>query len=60
MAVKPGYRQTEIGVVPMQWEVKPLTEITEKIIVGIASAATHAYRAIGVPMFRNQMSKQAS
>ena len=60
MAVKPGYRQTEIGVVPMQWEVKPLTEIAEKIIVGIASAAAHAYRAIGLPMFRNQMSKQAS
>lgn len=54
MVVKPGYKQTEIGIVPMQWEVKPLAEIAEKIMVGIASAATHAYRAKGVPMFRNQ------
>ncbi|MFC3943541.1 restriction endonuclease subunit S [Pseudomonas gingeri NCPPB 3146 = LMG 5327] len=54
MAVKPGYKQTEIGVVPTEWEVKPLMEISEKIMVGIASAATHAYRVKGVPMFRNQ------
>ena len=25
--VKPGYRQTEAGVIPEDWEVKPLGEI---------------------------------
>ncbi|WP_185057458.1 restriction endonuclease subunit S [Pseudomonas chlororaphis] len=49
-----GYKQAEIGTIPTDWEVKPLAEITEKIMVGIASAATHAYRVKGVPMFRNQ------
>ncbi len=54
MAVKPGYKQTEVAVIPTEWEVKPLAEISERIMVGIASAATHAYRVKGVPMFRNQ------
>ena len=54
MEVKPGYKRTEVGVIPEEWEVKPLAAIADKIMVGIASAATHAYRAKGVPMFRNQ------
>jgi type I restriction enzyme, S subunit len=28
MDVKPGYKQTEVGVVPEDWEVKPLSEVT--------------------------------
>ena len=54
MKIKPGYKQTEVGVIPEDWEVKALASLTERIMVGIASAATHAYRAKGVPMFRNQ------
>lgn len=54
MGVKRGYKQTEAGMIPEEWEVKPLHELAEKIMVGIASAATHAYRDRGVVMFRNQ------
>ena len=54
MEVKPGYKQTEVGAIPVDWDVKPLADIADKIMVGIASAATHAYRVTGVPMFRNQ------
>jgi type I restriction enzyme S subunit len=54
MEVKPDYKQTEVGVIPEEWMVKPLAAIADRIMVGIASAATHAYRAKGVPMFRNQ------
>lgn len=54
MESKPGYKRTEVGVVPEDWEVKPLWTLSEKIMVGIASAATHAYRDRGVVMFRNQ------
>ncbi|PUE08876.1 hypothetical protein B9Z51_08030 [Limnohabitans sp. T6-5] len=36
------------------WQVATLSSLAEKIMVGIASAATHAYRAKGIPMFRNQ------
>ena len=27
MEVKPGYKQTEVGVIPNEWEVMPLGEI---------------------------------
>lgn len=54
MEVKPGYKHTEVGVIPEEWDVKPLAAIADRIMVGIASAATHAYRTNGVPMFRNQ------
>ena len=54
MEVKPDYKQTEVGVIPEDWEIKPLHTLADKIMVGIASAATHAYRKQGVVMFRNQ------
>ena len=42
--VKSGYRQTEVGMIPEDRDVKPLHALADKIMVGIASAATHAYR----------------
>lgn len=49
-----GYKQTEVGVIPEDWEVKHLDALADKIMVGIASAATHAYRDRGIVLFRNQ------
>lgn len=40
------------------WKFFPLAAVAEKIMVGIASAATHAYRETGVPMLRNQNIKE--
>jgi restriction endonuclease S subunit len=54
MEVRLGYKLTEVGNIPVEWPVMRLKAITDKIMVGIASAATHAYRENGVPMFRNQ------
>jgi type I restriction enzyme S subunit len=54
MELKLGYKQTEVGVIPEDWDVRPLSNISLKIMVGIASAATHAYRLSGIPMIRNQ------
>ena len=54
MDLRPGYKHTEVGVIPEGWDLKSLASLSERIMVGIASAATHAYRAKGVPMFRNQ------
>lgn len=42
------------GGIPSGWSMVALPQITERISVGIATAATHAYRNRGVPMFRNQ------
>lgn len=49
-----GYKQTEVGVIPDEWSISSLGELAEKIMVGIASAATHAYCTTGIPMLRNQ------
>ena len=54
MDMKPGYQKTDVGVIPADWAVKSLESLADKIMVGIASAATHAYRAKGIPLFRNQ------
>lgn len=58
MELKPGYKRTEVGVIPEDWRVATLDAIADRIMVGIASAATHAYRACGVPMLRNQNIKR--
>jgi len=52
--LKLGHKRTEVGVIPVDWHVTPLASVADKIMVGIASAATHAYRSKGIPMFRNQ------
>ncbi len=54
MELNTSYKTTEVGEIPSDWDVKPLRSISDKIMVGIASAATHAYRSRGVVMFRNQ------
>ncbi|WP_130472788.1 restriction endonuclease subunit S, partial [Candidatus Magnetaquicoccus inordinatus] len=54
METRPGYKQTEVGVIPEEWDVKSLASLSEKIMVGIASAATHAYRDKGIALLRNQ------
>ena len=41
-----------------EWQTLPLVALADKIMVGIASAATHAYREAGVPMLRNQNIKE--
>lgn len=52
--VKLGYKQTDVGVIPEDWAVEPLFNVSDKIMVGIASSATHAYRREGIPLLRNQ------
>ena len=54
MEVKSGYKRTEVGVIPEDWRVRKLASLADKIMVGIASAATHAYRTKGIPLLRNQ------
>lgn len=48
------FKQTEIGEVPEGWEVVQVGDVCEKMFVGIAQAATHAYVPTGgVPIIRN-------
>jgi type I restriction enzyme S subunit len=44
--------------IPIDWDSCELIQVSEKIMVGIASAATHAYRSEGIILFRNQNIKE--
>lgn len=52
--VSSDLKVTVLGLTPSDWDVTTLEALSEKIMVGIASAATHAYRERGVPFLRNQ------
>jgi type I restriction enzyme S subunit len=53
MEVKLGYKQTELGVIPEDWENCVLTQICDRISVGLATSVTKHYRKDGVPIVRN-------
>ncbi|MFO1003049.1 MAG: hypothetical protein U0936_22175 [Planctomycetaceae bacterium] len=42
-----------MGQIPSHWRVLPLKRIASRVEVGIAEAATHAYRESGVPIIRS-------
>lgn len=50
--------ESPIGKIPTHWNVRRLAEMCERVSVGIASAATHAYVAEGVALIRNQNIKE--
>jgi type I restriction enzyme, S subunit len=53
MEVKPGYKQTEVGVIPEDWGTSPCSEVSERIMVGIVIRPTQYYVRHGVPAFRS-------
>ena len=48
------FKQTEVGMIPSDWNVDVLARLTSRITVGIANSATQAYVEHGIPMLRNQ------
>lgn len=53
MDVKSGYKETEIGVIPTDWDLFELHDACERIAVGLATSVTKHYRPSGVPIVRN-------
>ncbi|NWD66161.1 restriction endonuclease subunit S [Pseudomonas gingeri] len=43
MELKPGYKQTEVGVIPEDWLVQPLGELTAMMTNGFVGVATRHY-----------------
>ena len=43
MGLKPGYKRTEVGVIPEEWEVKTLDALTTLLTNGFVGTATSAY-----------------
>ena len=51
MELKPGYKQTEVGVIPNEWDVKRLKEISPSQSVGLVINPSTYFEANGeVPM----------
>lgn len=51
MEVKPGYKQTEVGVFPVEWEVKPLKRLSPSQSVGLViNPSTYFDKAGTVPL----------
>jgi type I restriction enzyme S subunit len=43
MELKPGYKQTEVGVIPEDWDVKPLESLVTLLTNGFVGTATSSY-----------------
>jgi len=43
MELKPGYKQTEVGVLPEEWDVKTLDSLTKLLTNGFVGTATSSY-----------------
>lgn len=55
MEIKPGYKQTEIGVIPEDWEVTRIGEISTKVGSGITpTGGSKIYKLTGKPFVRSQ------
>ena len=55
MEVKPGYKQTEIGVIPEDWEVTRIGEVSTKVGSGITpTGGSKIYKHTGRPFVRSQ------
>lgn len=52
--IKPGYKQTEVGVIPEDWSVAQLNEVADKITVGFVGTMAHLFRSEGIPLLRGQ------
>ncbi len=53
MGVKPGYKQTEVGVMPEDWEVKRLGEVA-RLDVGFAFKSAWFRKHDGIPLLRGE------
>ena len=48
-----GYKQTEVGVIPEDWDTTQCSEVSERIMVGIVIRPTQYYVRHGVPALRS-------
>ncbi|MDO8539959.1 MAG: restriction endonuclease subunit S [Opitutaceae bacterium] len=56
--MKPGYKQTDVGVIPEEWEVKPFTQVTDLITCGIAATPDYVSESRGYPFLSSTNVKE--
>ena len=54
MEVKPGYKQTEVGVIPEEWTTSSITQASEMTTVGFVGSMSYLFTRSGVPVLRGQ------
>lgn len=54
MHVRPGYKQTEVGVIPDEWDASRLQRASANITVGFVGSMAHLFVRDGVPLLRGQ------
>ena len=42
-SLPPGYKQTDVGAIPEEWEVESMDSLTSRMTNGIVGTATSAY-----------------
>jgi type I restriction enzyme S subunit len=52
MEVRPGYKQTDVGVIPEEWDVKVLSEFAE--LTSSKRIFESDYVSVGIPFFRGK------
>ena len=55
---KEGYKKTELGYLPLDWDVKKLGEITNNVTIGLVKTMTAHYCEQDVPLIRNSNIKE--
>jgi type I restriction enzyme, S subunit len=53
MELKLGYKQTEVGVIPEDWEIRKCSDLSERIMVGVVIRPSQYYTRDGVPALRS-------
>jgi type I restriction enzyme, S subunit len=51
--VKRGYKQTEVGLIPEDWQTRPCSALSDLITVGIVVRPAQYYTTNGVPALRS-------
>ncbi|MBK8961044.1 MAG: restriction endonuclease subunit S [Proteobacteria bacterium] len=51
--VMPGFKQTEIGTIPDDWDVRLCSDLSDRIMVGIVIRPTQYYVRDGIPAYRS-------
>jgi type I restriction enzyme S subunit len=54
MELRPDYKQTEVGVIPAEWQVKKFSEITNVITCGLAATPHYVNESVGKPFLSAQ------
>jgi type I restriction enzyme, S subunit len=56
--MKPGYKQTEVGVIPEEWKVKSFSHVTDLITCGIAATPRYVSENQGYPFLSSTNIKE--